>query len=103
MQVYTFSTTNRVVALLATLVILGAGAALLLLGLALLAGVAVVGGVLGSGFIAYRMLRGEKRAPLPHASPRTGLDPSLEVFAEQRTIPDQPTSRPNDDRRIGPA
>ena len=42
MPVYTFSTKNRVVALLATLVILGAGAALLLLGLALLAGVAIV-------------------------------------------------------------
>jgi hypothetical protein len=93
MQVYTFSTKNRVVALLATLVVLGAGAALLLLGLALLAGVAVVGGVLGTGFVAYRMLRGEKHAPLPHVSARTGLDPSLEVFPEQ----------PNDDRRIGPA
>ena len=103
MQVYTFSTKNRVVALLATLVILGAGAALLLLGLALLAGVAVVGGVLGSGFIAYRMLRGGKRGSLPHASARTGLDPSLEVFAEQRAIPDQAPATPNDDRRIGPA
>lgn len=103
MQVYTFSTKNRVVALLATLVILGAGAALLLLGLALLAGVAVVGGVLGSGFIAYRMLRGGKRGPLPPASARTGLDPSLEVFADQRAIPDQAPSTPNDDRRIGPA
>jgi hypothetical protein len=103
MQVYTFSTKNRVVALLATLVILGAGAALLLLGLALLAGVAVVGGVLGTGFVVYRMLRGEKRGPLPHASARTGLDPTLEVFADQPAIPDQPTTRPNDDRRIGPA
>ena len=98
MQVYTFSTKNRVVALLATLVVLGAGAALLLLGLALLAGVAVVGGVLGTGFVAYRMLRGEKRAPLPHAA-RTGLDPSLEVFTDQRAIPDQVTSKPNDPTR----
>jgi hypothetical protein len=103
MQVYTFSTKNRIVALLATLVILGAGAALLLLGLALLAGVAVVGGVLGTGLVAYRMLRGDKRAPLPHASAGTGLDPSLEVFADQRAIPDQSTPGPNDDRRIGSA
>lgn len=96
MQVYTFSTKNRVVALLATLVILGAGAALLLLGLALLAGVAIVGGTLGTGLIAYRMLRGEKRAPLSHGSARTGLDPSLEVFTDQRVIADQSTAEPND-------
>ena len=97
MQVYTFSTKNRVVALLATLVVLGAGAALLLLGLALLAGVAVVGGVLGTGFVAYRMLRGEKRGPLPSATARAGLDPSLEVFSDQRVISDQSSAAPNDD------
>ena len=100
MQVYTFSTKNRVVALLATLAILGAGAALLLLGLALLAGVAVVGGVLGTGLVAYRMLRGQKRAPLSHTATRTGLDPSLEVFADQRAIPDRSGSDPNDDRLL---
>ena len=100
MQVYTFSTKNRVVAILATLVVLGAGAALLLLGLALLAGVAVVGGVLGTGFVAYRMLRGEKRAPLPHGSARTELDPSLEVFADRPAIPGRVTPEPNDDPRI---
>ena len=99
MPVYTFSSKNRVVALLATLVVLGAGAALLLLGLALLAGVAVVGGVLGTGFVAYRMLRGEKRGPLPRSAPRAGLDPSLEVFSDQRAIPDQ-AAEPNDDRRL---
>ena len=98
MQVYTFSTKNRLIGLLAALAILGAGAALLLLGLALLAGVAVVGGVLGTGIVAYRMLRGEKRAPLPHASTPTGLDPSLEVFADQRAIPTRSTPEPNDDR-----
>ena len=99
MQVYTFSTKNRVVAVLATLVILGAGAALLLLGLALLAGVAVVGGVLGAGFVAYRTLRGEKRGPLPHGAARTGLDPSLEVFSDQRAIGERSLPTPNDDDR----
>lgn len=98
MQVYTFSTKNRVIAILATLVILGAGAALLLLGLALLAGVAVVGGVLGTGLVAYRMLRGDKRGPLPRASAHAGLDPSLEVFSDHRALPEQSTSEPNDDR-----
>jgi hypothetical protein len=52
MPVYTFSTRNRLVAVLATLVVLGAGAALLLVGLALLAGLAVAGGVLGAGILA---------------------------------------------------
>ena len=103
MQVYTFSTKNRVIAVLATLVVLGAGAALLLLGLALLAGVAVVGGVLGTGLVAYRLLRGEKRAPLPRSSASQGLDPSLEVFADERAIPSASEVQPNDDRRIGPA
>ena len=96
MQVYTFSTKNRLVALLAALVVLGAGAALLLVGLALLAGVAVVGGVLGTGLLAYRALRGEKQSAVP-GSPawtrsRSGSEP--------RQIGEP---GPNDDpRRIGP-
>lgn len=100
MQVYTFSTKNRLVALLAALVVLGAGAALLLVGLALLAGVAVVGGVLGTGLLAYRAFRGQKQSTL-HGSPAfTTLDPSLEVFPESRQIGEP---EPNDDpRRIGP-
>jgi uncharacterized membrane protein YebE (DUF533 family) len=100
MQVYTFSTKNRVVALLAALVVLGAGAALLLVGLALLAGVAVVGGVLGTGLLAYRALRGQKKSTLEGAPPWSTLDPSLEVFPEPRPIGEP---EPNDDpRRIGP-
>ena len=99
MQVYTFSTRNRVVALLATLVVLGAGAALLLLGLALLAGVAIAGGVIGSGVLAYRWLRGKSAAPL-QGSPKAGLDPSLEVYAEQRRV--SGGVEPNDNpRHIG--
>jgi uncharacterized membrane protein YebE (DUF533 family) len=100
MQVYTFSTKNRLVALLAALVALGAGAALLLVGLALLAGVAVVGGVLGTGLLAYRALRGRK-APTLGASPAgSTLDPSLEVFPEPHRIGEP---EPNEDpRRIAP-
>jgi len=64
MPVYTFSTKNRVVATLAALVVLGAGAALLLVGLALLAGVVIASGVLGAGVLAVRALRGERHAPL---------------------------------------
>ena len=98
MQVYTFSTKNRAIALLGALVVLGAGAALLLLGLALLASVAVVGGVLGTGLIAYRMLRGKRSEPLPRSSASSGLDPSLEVFPDQRAIPRRAEVEPNDDR-----
>lgn len=100
MQVYTFSTKNRVVALLAALVVLGAGAALLLVGLALLAGVAVVGGVLGTGVLAYRALRGQKKPTLDGTASWRTLDPSLEVFPEPGRIGEP---EPNDDpRRIGP-
>ena len=101
MQVYTFSTKNRLVALLAALAVLGVGAALLLVGLALLAGVAVVGGVLGAGLLAYRALRGKKQSTLGGAPAWTTLDPSLEVFPESHQVGEP---GPNDDpRRIGPA
>ena len=99
MQVYTFSTKNRAVALLGALIVLGAGAALLLVGLALLASVAVVGGVLGTGIIAYRALRGKRGAPLPRSSASSGLDPSLEVFPDRRAIPRSSDVEPNDEPR----
>lgn len=86
MRVYSFSTRNRGTSLLVGLLVLGAGAALLVLGLALLAGVAVVGGLLGTGIIAYRALRGKSAAPLERSTSVDGLDPSLEVFAEPRAI-----------------
>ena len=100
MQVYTFSTKNRIVAALAALVVLGAGAALLLFGLALLAGAAIAGGVLGAGLLAVRALRGERRTPLRGSSTASALDPSLEVFPEpQRIAPPGPNDDP---RRIAP-
>jgi|SRR5690242_8515409 len=99
MQVYTFSTKNRLVALLATLVVLGAGAALLLVGLALLASVALAGGVLGAGVLAYRALRGQRTVAQQGYVTRE-LDPSLEVFPEPRRVD---AAEPNDaPRRIGP-
>jgi hypothetical protein len=100
MQVYTFNTRNRFVAVLAALLVLGAGAALLLVGLALLAGVAVAGGVLGAGVMAYRAIRGGRGAALRDTSASQDLDPALEVFAEPRRV--EP-SAPNDEpRRIAP-
>jgi hypothetical protein len=81
MRVYTFTTRNRGASLLVGLLVLGGGVALLLLGLALLAGVALVGGVLGTGIIAYRMLRGKSSQPLSRPTATAELDPSLEVVA----------------------
>jgi len=101
MQVYTFSTKNRVVAILAALVVLGAGAALLLVGFALLAGVAIAGGVLGAGVLAVRALRGDRRDPLRAPSHGSAMDPSLEVFPDQPRI-GHPEPNDDDPRRIGP-
>ena len=100
MPVYTFSTKNRLVAVLATLVVLGAGAALVLVGLALLASLAVAGGVLGAGILAYRAVRGQRSMPLRGSAPASGLDPALEVFPESPAIR---ASEPNEShRRLGP-
>ena len=100
MPVYTFGTRNRFVAVLAALVVLGAGAALLMLGLALLAGVAIAGGVIGSAVIAYRFLTGKRGAALGGPQVRRTLDPGLEVFPDRVDGGDEPD---DDRRRIGPA
>ncbi len=91
---------NRWLALLVGLLVLGAGAALLVVGLALLAAVALAGGALGMAILAYRKLRG-----IPAHSLRTpshsGLDPSLEVFPEHEVLPtdEVPAPPPNEDSR----
>ena len=90
MPVYTFTTRNRGASLLVGLLVLGAGVALLMLGIALLAGVAIVGGAWGMGVIAYRALRGKRHAPLEPPPQATDLDPSLEVFAPPRAIGTKP-------------
>ena len=99
MPVYTFSTRNRLVGVLAALVVLGAGAALLMLGLALLAGLALAGGVIGSGVLAYRFLTGKHGTALGGMPPRRTLDPALEVFPDRI----EPAGPNEDPRRIGPA
>jgi len=104
MAVYSVTIRNRAVAALVGLVVLGAGAALLVVGLALLAGVAIAGGLLGTGILAYRKLRGQPTFPAEQYRAET-LDPSLEVFPDHQPLarPSDP-STPNDDRpRIPPA
>ena len=84
MSVYSLTIRNRALAAILAIVVLGAGAALLVVGIALFAALAVAGGVLGAGLIAYRALRGRRAAPGMHR--RTGLDPSLEIFPEQGAL-----------------
>jgi hypothetical protein len=94
MKVYSLTVRNRFTATLLALAVLGAGAALLVVGFALLAGLAIAGGVLGSGVMIYHRLRGT-RATLPGAIGswrEMPLDPSLEVFPDagrsaDRTLP----------------
>jgi hypothetical protein len=84
MKVYSLTVRNRVGALLVAIVVLGAGAALVILGVALLAALAAAGVVMGSGYALYARLRGGERMSLGGASPassaRATLDPALEVF-----------------------
>ena len=100
MPVYTFSTRNRGASLLVGLLVLGAGVALLVLGLALLAGVAIVGGVLGTGIVAYRMLRGKLHPPLEPPRGTTELDPSLEVFSPQPRLREPNAPDGSHDHRV---
>jgi hypothetical protein len=71
---------NRAVALLLTILIIALGVTFLTVGVALLAGLAVTGAVVGAGMAVYRRLRG-KRGPLSGQRLSSGnrLDPSLEV------------------------
>jgi hypothetical protein len=98
MPVYSLTVRNRAAALVLTLAVLGAGAALLVVGLALLAALAVAGGVLGAGILAYRTLRGRPATPAPLGRAGTALDPSLEVFPDRPAI-GRPVATPAEDRR----
>ena len=85
MKVYSLTARNRFTASLLALAVLGAGAALLVVGFALLAGLAVAGTVIGSGVVLYHRLRGT-RPTLGRATwGEMPLDPSLEVFPEAIT------------------
>ena len=98
MPVYSLTIRNRAVAFLILLVVLGAGAALLVVGLALLAGVALAGGLLGTGILLYRKLRGQPTFPAQRHR-ADALDPSLEVFPDQQPLArPAESSPPNDDR-----
>ena len=85
--VYTLTIRNRVAAVLIALAILGLGAVFLTVGLALLAGLAVAGGVLGAGYGLVRRLRGQRSGVAGSIPEPLGeLDPMLEVRPAQPAI-----------------
>ena len=84
MRIYTLTTRNRTSGLLVGLAVLGAGVVLLLVGMALLAALAVAGVVVGSGVVLYRGLRRKHQPRL--GDMRAGgsvLDPTLEVLPRE--------------------
>jgi hypothetical protein len=85
MKVYSLTARNRFTATLLAIAVLGAGAALLAVGVMLLAGLAIAGGVLGTGIMLYHRLRGT-RPTLPGSMGwrEMPLDPSMEVFPDAR-------------------
>ena len=79
-QIYTLTIRNRAAAIGFAVVVLGVGAVFLTLGLALLAGLAVAGGVLGAGYGLIRRLRGDSGGTVQAIDGyRKDLDPMLEV------------------------
>jgi hypothetical protein len=80
-------------------VVIGLGLLLLGIGLTLLIAVALVGAVIGGGVMLYRRLTGQPLIRVARPQGNAGLDPSLEVFAEDvridgREVRDPPESLP---------
>jgi uncharacterized membrane protein YebE (DUF533 family) len=86
MRMYSLTTRHRTSGLLLGLAVLGAGVALLLVGVALLATLAVAGSVVGFGVMLYRALRRKHQPQLEdQRTSATLLDPTLEVFPHETT------------------
>ena len=100
MRMYSLTTRNRTSGLLVGLAVVGAGVALLLVGIAVLATLAVTGAVVGSGFMLYRALRRKHQPRLGDVrSSGTVLDPTREVFPRAtvdsiRELPASTNERP---------
>jgi hypothetical protein len=83
-RTYSLTIKNRLTATAVAVGIVGVGVLIVFVGFALLAALTVAGAVLGTGFAAYRWLRGAK-AELPGAR-SGGLDPSLEIQPRTRPL-----------------
>jgi len=81
-KLYTLTIRNRTAAAVFTIALLGLGAVLLTVGVALLAGLAIAGGVLGTGYALVQRFRGGSREQTfgrSAAVPTSELDPALEI------------------------
>ena len=85
-KVYSLTIQNRAAAIVFAIVILGLGAVFLTVGLALLAGLAVAGGVLGAGYTLVHRLRGGRPVVGQPAAGQPRLDPALEVHPTRPVI-----------------
>jgi hypothetical protein len=86
MKVYSMTLKNRFAATLLLLGLVGLGAAVLFVGFAVLAGLAVAGAVVGTTMSIYNRLRGRTPEILQPYRQAPGLDPSLEVFPQRREL-----------------
>jgi hypothetical protein len=86
-KLYTLTVKNRVGGALLAVAIVGLGVVFLTVGLALLAGLAVAGVALGTGYAVYNRLRGrETSLPQPFGRNRSGLDPAMEVRPVEASV-----------------
>ena len=86
MRIYSIKVRNPLVAALLVIVALGALAMAFMVGVILLATVAVAGLLLAAGLVIRRKL-GRLRGELPHSPTASArLDPSMEVRADPRRI-----------------
>jgi hypothetical protein len=103
-KVYKVTVRNRAAGIALGVGIVGIGILLLTVGLALLAALAVAGGVLGAGYVLYHRLRGSRPTLPPQSARSTGLDPMLEVKparpATIRVIERGDVAGPSDDDRV---
>jgi len=100
-RTYSLTIKNRLTATAVAVGIVGVGVLIVFVGFALLAALTVTGALLGTGFAAYRWLRGGN-VELPQRR-GAGLDPSLEVKPVTRPLA-APAESTNDIRdEIPPA
>jgi hypothetical protein len=90
-RIYDLTGRSRGAALALGAAALGLGMVVLAFGIVLLIGVAVVGTIAAGGVLLYRSLTGRGTSDLPRGHDPE-LDPSLEVFPDQRTAPPLPHS-----------
>jgi hypothetical protein len=94
-KTYSLTIRNRVTAIAVAVGVVGVGVLIVFVGFALLAALTAAGAVLGTGFAAYRWLRGGK-VGLPGARDPM-LDPALEVRPRNQPIAPPATNGVDED------